>query len=121
MKLLFSLLFVMVLSVAGCAHLTDAGGENPSWIDSMIARFQSSPVGNPPQSIWRYEYRGQIVYYVPAQCCDQYSMLFDRYGKLLCAPDGGITGGGDKRCPDFFNERKNETLIWSDPRGSMKL
>lgn len=89
---------------------------NPLWVAELIAKYQSDPVGNPPQSIWRYEYKNQKVYYVPPQCCDQYSILFNAAGDTLCAPDGGITGGGDGRCTDFFQERKNGVLIWKDSR-----
>jgi hypothetical protein len=94
----------------------DAMSMNPFWVDSMISRFQEEPVGNPPQSIWRYEYNGQLVYYIPPQCCDQFSVLFDVGGRIICAPDGGLTGQGDGHCPDFFQERKNEKLIWHDHR-----
>ncbi len=82
----------------------------------LIAEFESEPVGNPPQSIWRYEYKSQIVYYVPAQCCDMFSTLYDADGEVICAPSGGIDGRGDGKCPDFNQERKNEMLIWEDPR-----
>jgi len=82
----------------------------------MISEFKAQPVGNPPQSIWRYEYKNQIVYFVPAQCCDQYSTLYDKNRNIICAPDGGIVGTGDVNCTDFFNIRKNEKLIWKDSR-----
>ncbi|RPI02276.1 MAG: hypothetical protein EHM64_14280 [Ignavibacteriae bacterium] len=82
----------------------------------LITKYQNDPVGNPPQSIWEYEYKGRIVYYVPPQCCDQFSVLFDAKGNAICAPDGGITGTGNGQCPDFFQLRKNEKLIWKDSR-----
>jgi YHS domain-containing protein len=85
-------------------------------VDQFISTFESEPVGNPPQSIWQYEYKGQAVYFIPAQCCDQFSQLYAATGNLLCAPDGGFIGRGDGRCPDFFAFRSAETLIWQDPR-----
>jgi hypothetical protein len=90
--------------------------ENPSWVNDLIAHFSAQPVGNPPQSIYRCEYKNQTVYYVPAQCCDQFSALYDAEGKVICAPDGGFTGGGDGRCKDFGKESKNKVLIWKDSR-----
>ena len=33
--------------------------------------------------------------------------------KIICYPDGG---GGDGRCPNFFQDRKNEVLVWRDAR-----
>jgi hypothetical protein len=89
---------------------------NPTWVNELIEKYENEPVGNPPQSIWQYEYKNQIVYYSPPQCCDQYSIRYDSSGTVLCAPDGGFTGGGDGKCPDFFQERKNGRLIWCDTR-----
>jgi hypothetical protein len=114
---LATLVFFGLLITRGCS---DAGSPpenaNTFWLDRLIEQFQNTPVGNPPRSVWKYEYRGQIVYYVPPQCCDQFSILYDAAGKVLCAPDGGLTGRGDGKCPDFFQERKNGVLVWQDPR-----
>jgi len=90
--------------------------ENPQWIQDLIVQFQNEPVGNPPQSIWQYFYNGRTVYYIPAQCCDQPSTLYDANGNILCAPDGGYSGKGDGKCPDFFTNRRDEKLIWQDKR-----
>ena len=111
-------LMVMILMVsglaAGCAPATPSG--NPAWVDTLIEEFQNAPVGNPPQSVWRYEYADQIVYFVPAQCCDMFSTLYDAEGTVLCAPNGGLDGRGDGRCADFHSQRTAEALIWEDPR-----
>jgi hypothetical protein len=104
----------IIILLTGCSISTSSA--NPKWVDKLIVNFQSDPVGNPPQSIWRYEYKDQTVYFVPAQCCDQYSKLYNASGDLVCAPDGGFIGKGDGRCPDFFSLRKNEKLIWQDSR-----
>lgn len=103
----------MFLFLAGCSPTQSS---NPKWVDQLISMFEREPVGNPPQSIWRYEYKGQEVYFIPAQCCDQYSKLYDASGNLICAPDGGFIGRGDGRCPDFIAVRTGETLIWKDLR-----
>ena len=107
--------FITTLILPGCSHSTDPN-KNPDWINALIAKYQNQPPGNPPQSIWRYEYNGETVYYVPAQCCDQFSTLYNGHGDIICAPDGGFAGGGDGRCPDFFARRTNEKLIWKDGR-----
>jgi hypothetical protein len=112
--IIFSSIFLS-LTLMNCKHATPVD-ENPDWIKGLITKYQNEPVGNPPQSIWQYDYKGQTVYYVPAQCCDQFSTLLDTNGKVICAPDGGIGGGGDGHCSDFFQERKNEKLIWQDSR-----
>ena len=105
---------ILLLAIAGCSQSPQS--EDPQWVNQLIAKFQSEPVGNPPQSIWRYEYKGQIVYYVPPQCCDQFSTLYDANGNETCAPDGGFTGSGDGKCPDFLANKTNEKLVWRDTR-----
>ena len=112
---LFITVTVLAVIAAGCAPSAQA--ENPPWIDELISKFQNEPVANPPESLWRYDYYGQTVFYIPPQCCDQYSQLLDASGKVICAPEGGFTGRGDGRCPDFFDKRTNEKLIWQDSRG----
>jgi hypothetical protein len=110
----FLLVFLsVILFLAGCSPTQSS---NPKWVDQLIGTFEGEPMGNPPHSILRYEYKGQEVYFIPAQCCDQYSKLYDASGSLLCAPDGGFTGKGDGRCSDFISLRTDETLIWRDPR-----
>jgi hypothetical protein len=90
--------------------------EIPAWLQELIGDISSQPAWNPPARITRYEYNGAMVYYVPQDCCDQFNLLYDENGNVLCSPDGGITGQGDGRCPDFFSVSKSETLIWQDKR-----
>jgi len=116
LKIVFVLILAGVLLACGCSHPAPPQSENPAWVDALIAKFQTDPVGNPPLSIYQYEYKGQTVYYVPPQCCDQFSKLYDINGSVICAPDGGLTGSGDGRCTDFFNKSANESLIWRDSR-----
>jgi hypothetical protein len=118
-------LFLLIL-LSACAASTRqntpvpqntlAAIEGPEWIKNLVVTYMKDPVGNPPRSIWQYSYKGQTVYYFPPQCCDQFSMLYNAKMQVLCAPDGGITGKGDEKCPDFFQERKDEKLIWKDAR-----
>lgn len=83
----------------------------------VIASLECEPKGFAPAEVWRYTYKGQVVYFIPVHdCCDYFSELYDEAGKLVCYPDGGIGGGGDGQCPDFLTERTDATLIWQDPR-----
>jgi hypothetical protein len=88
----------------------------PSCIQKEIERIKSKPVTNPPGSVWQYVYKGQIVYFIPQVCCDIPSMLLDKECNRICSPDGGISGKGDGKCPDFSSKRGREKLIWKDPR-----
>jgi len=88
----------------------------PEWLANLIQSLENAPVGNPPASITQYVYKGQTVYFLPQRCCDIFSDLYDANGNIIGHPDGGITGQGDGRAPDFFDERTNAHLIWQDKR-----
>ena len=90
--------------------------EFPEWLAGLIQRLESEPVANPPASITRYEHDGQTVYFIPQRCCDIFSELYDSNGNIIGHPDGGITGQGDGRVPDFFEMRRDESVIWQDQR-----
>jgi hypothetical protein len=113
---------VIVLSVAlaGCGTVGNTpGGQQtpvPAAVTALIHDLQSQPVRNPPAYVARYDYAGQVVYYVPPHCCDFFGDLYNSAGQVICHPDGGLTGRGDGRCSDFESRRKNGTIIWRDPR-----
>ena len=82
------------------------------YIDSL----SQQPHWNPPAEVWRYNYNGQTVYFIPQHCCDLPSVLYDENCNLICNPDGGITGNGNGKCSDFMDKRKDGVLIWKDIR-----
>ncbi|WP_426058307.1 DUF6970 domain-containing protein [Hymenobacter sp. B1770] len=88
----------------------------PAWLKNRISAVLAERKRNPIIRILSYDYRGQTVYYQSAPCCDQYSQVFDSQGRLVCQPEGGITGKGDGKCPDFDKNKTNEKLVWQDPR-----
>jgi hypothetical protein len=108
----------VLLGLPGLSCIDPASplADEPAWIGQMIRDFEAAPVGNPPQSIWKFTYWGSTVYYVPPQCCDGFSDLYDDEGKILCHPDGGLSGAGDGRCPDFRSTAEKRGLVWQDPR-----
>jgi hypothetical protein len=100
---------------SGMGGPTETGVADASaCIDQLISAARAAPVGNPPVGYYQCTYRGQPVYYTPPQCCDQFSKLFAADCTLICAPDGGLSGGGDGRCPDF--DWNTCTLLWQDTR-----
>lgn len=111
-----TVLLLAALSLLGCAGVAGSGDNDPAWVTAMIRGLQAEPVADPPALVARYEYRGGTVYYVPPRCCDIPGTLYDASGTILCQPDGGFSGSGDGRCPDFAAERRNEKIIWRDPR-----
>ena len=110
------LILGFLVGCGGSSSPTEPSGQRPPWLQQLIARIESEPVTNPPSSILQYRYRGATVYFRPSRCCDAFSDLYDEAGALLCHPDGGLTGGGDGRCTDFFALRTAERLVWQDPR-----
>ncbi|MFC1919283.1 DUF6970 domain-containing protein [Chloroflexota bacterium] len=95
---------------------TGTQDQNPDWLIDLMQKMKNEPVANPPASITQYEYKGQTVYYVPPRYADIPSTLYDKEGNVIGHPDGGMTGQGDGRARDFFDERKNERTIWTDSR-----
>ena len=96
--------------------LRDLESDSSAWLIDLINSQKNEPVANPPAFIARYEYDGQTVYFLLQRCCDIFSNLYDAQGNIIGHPDGGITGQGDGRVPDFFETRTNESVIWSDQR-----
>ncbi|MDT3740404.1 MAG: hypothetical protein RO257_12985 [Candidatus Kapabacteria bacterium] len=117
MKKIYLLILAAFLTFSfGCKKVENPTNENSPWLERLIEHFENSTVGDPPQSIWQYEYNGDIVYYIPPQCCDQFSVLLSSDSTVICAPDGGIAAMGDGRCDDFFQKCKDKKLIWQDDR-----
>lgn len=105
-----------ILVLPGCKK-ANVSPVNTSCVNEIIVQMQAAAVTNPPASIWQYTYNGQKVYYIPAHCCDIPSTLLDINCNVMCSPDGGLSGKGDGRCPDFINTATGAKLIWKDPRG----
>jgi hypothetical protein len=115
-KLLAVFLFLLVsmLMVSSCEKLV-LPDETPACVNSKIREIKDEEVRNPPAEIWKWEVDGGTYYYITSYCCDAFSELYDDKCNLLCAPDGGITGGGDGRCPSWTSQPE-KTLVWKDPR-----
>lgn len=109
-------LIILFFGLASCDKGAQLPSNLPQCIKSKIDQYQSAPVSNPPMSVWQYQYNGKTVYYIPPTCCDMYGLLYDNDCNRLCAPDGGITGQGDRLCPDFFQKSTDGKLIWQDDR-----
>lgn len=88
----------------------------PGCILNLINQFKAEEKQNPPRMIYRYQYKGREVYYVPPVCCDFYSDLYDSTCTIIAHPDGGYTGRGDGSAADFISTRTEEQLIWKDER-----
>ena len=119
------LLLVLLFLNVGCSSKTNKTTEPqklvetdsvPMCIKEIIKKLESEPVRNPPGTVRSYSFRGKTVYYIPPNCCDQFSDLHDDSCQIIAHPDGGNTGKGDGRLPTFSKETTNEKLIWEDKR-----
>jgi len=88
----------------------------PSCIQQKIDSIKQQPVWNPPAEINEYNYSGSKVFLISANCCDFYSVVFDTNCNYVCAPSGGFTGKGDRKCTDFFKQAKFVRIVWKDER-----
>ena len=107
-------LLFLLLGLA-CRGAPAPADRTPRWLAAKLKGFEDSAAVNPPEFVASYTYQGHLVYYISPRCCDQYSVLYDSTGAELCAPDGGITGRGDGRCPEFVAQRTNEKILWRPP------
>ncbi|MCF0055011.1 DUF6970 domain-containing protein [Dyadobacter sp. CY356] len=115
MKNILSII-LFTFCVTGCENKEVEKINAPDCIVERINTIKKETVRNPPAKVFSMTYNGSTVYYIPPSCCDAFSELLDENCNLLCSPDGGITGGGDGRCPDFRKNISNEKLVWSDDR-----
>ena len=88
----------------------------PTCIKNKIDSFKLKAAHEKPQRVVEYMYKGKKVYYVVMPCCDFFNEVYNENCKFLGSPDGGFTGKGDGKLPDFFAEAKSEKLIWGTPK-----
>jgi len=108
--------FLILLFTAVACEDNDIAKDTPDCVVDIIKGLKKESVRNPPASVARYTYNSKTVYYIPPFCCDAFSQLIDENCNTICSPDGGLTGGGDGKCGDFFKTRSDEKLIWQDDR-----
>ncbi len=108
--LFLALILLTGFSVASC-HKNGL----PACVENHIQNAKAAPLQNPPAEVWKWEVDGHTYYYFTSPCCDQFNFLYDTECNEVCAPDGGFTGAGDGKCPDFSGEI-TKTQIWRDER-----
>ena len=114
-KLLLVLLFLFLNNTLGCVSINTATpNNNPTWVNEEIEFAKHSPT-HLPITITRYIYHGKTVYYISPAVPDGFSSLFDVNHRLICSPEGGLTGHGDGQCNDFSSHAKNKAILFSTP------
>jgi hypothetical protein len=111
MKLIYnSILLVFLLSCSANKKM-QAIGEMPACLQEKINAMIAEPNGS-PQSVTRFTYKKQTVYYMISPCCDKYNIVYDSACNILGYPDGGYTGKGDGKMTDFKNEAGEGKVVW---------
>ena len=103
-----------IFLLASCAPKNQGMLNMPSCLATKIDSIKRDPKVNPPLSVIQYSYKGSPVYYVTAGCCDQFNEVYDAACKHLGAPDGGVTGKGDGKLPDFYAQATNKKVVWEN-------
>ena len=106
-------LFSTIIFMSCAVHKKLQGAkELPSCFETKIKTMSANLREGVPQSITRYRYKGQPVYYMLSSCCDNYNIVFDSDCNILGFPDGGYTGRGDGKMPDFHKEAVKDKIVW---------
>jgi hypothetical protein len=103
-------LLLLVFQRDGC------GDAVPKCVQEKIEQIKKEPPRSVPAEVHEYVYNGKRVFYFNSDCCDQFNLLYDEHCNYICAPDGGLTGKGDRKCDDFKSASKHVRQIWKDDR-----
>jgi len=99
------LLAFLAASLTACTShsISDApSGPSPyvaEWVRDQIAAFERGAAGNTNRVDGKVVFEGVPLYLIHSPCCDLYNYLYTAEGQVFCAPSGGFTGGGDRKCP----------------------
>jgi hypothetical protein len=123
MKYILVMLLVTSLTSETCKNKKNAANGQPAIVDSIpscisqrIDSIKKQPRYNPPAEVNEYSYKGKRVFLFSSDCCDFFNPLVDSACNYLGAPNGGFTGRGDGKVPDFDKEARHIKLVWKDPR-----
>ena len=110
-KYLITFYFLLATS---CSKYNKVEGDIslPVCLQERIGEMAKDPSEGSPLKITLYTYHEQKVYYMVSPCCDKYNIVFDKSCTILGYPDGGFTGRGDGKMPDFFKEATDPKVVW---------
>lgn len=112
------LLVIPMLASSDCGKKKSADAAKqdvdslPACLRQIIETAKNDIPPTIPIQIDEYRHEGKTVYYVTADCCDFYNIVYTDSCKYICAPSGGFTGRGDEKCPDFFKEATLVKTLW---------
>lgn len=74
------------------ARLAPPPSTLPAWLLAEIRTHEG-------QELWQFQRGGKPAYYIISGSGDGYHPVYDFSVAYVCSPNGGITGGGDEKCP----------------------
>jgi hypothetical protein len=98
---------IFTLMVQSCTPRNQIGSN--TCINKLIETKKTSAG---VKEIWQYQLQEDLVYYIKMNGADQYNKLLNSKCEVICYPDGGITGHGDGKCPEFFEARAKGKILW---------
>ena len=111
---IFTAVIFLVIAYKKCGQPSDSA--IPSCIQDKIEAIKKQSRWNPPATVEEYNYNGRRVFLFSSNCCDQLNEAFDENCNYICAPSGGLTGKGDRKCDDFEAGAKFVKIVWKDDR-----
>lgn len=100
--------------LTACSNKMQTTASIPQCLVTKIDSMRMNTKANPPASVIRYTYKGNSVFYITLGCCDQFNPVYNSDCVYMGAPDGGITGKGDGKIPDFFANATNKKVVWEN-------
>jgi hypothetical protein len=105
-------IFIVLMLACSSNKKVQGIDEMPACLSAKIKAMASDANAGSPLSVTRFTYKQQTVYYMVSPCCDKFNIVYDSACNILGHPDGGLTGRGDGKMPDFRREASNEKMIW---------
>lgn len=107
-KIIFIGVLILIILISGCVQ--EKPIQEDKLIKDLIAKEESEQQST-IESVEKCVYKDQITYHLITGCCDFFNGVYNKNGGKICST-GGITGKGDSKCLDFFEERKDCKVIW---------
>ena len=101
------ILMILALAFVFVSCETESSNQIPKTIKKLIKEQRKDCL----ESVLKYSYQGQTVYYFDSSCPDFYETIYDENGNIVCQM-GGISGNGDNKCPCFFDDATFVEEIW---------
>ena len=110
--------FALVLTATSLSLLLQACAQPWMASDEKLPRWLQEPnkLAPIPTTVYLSRYQGKTAYLVIPPCCDMLHRLYDENGAYLCAPTGGLGGGGDGKCVLQEDDDLRVKIIWRHSR-----